>query len=773
MAQITFKYNPSQQSVEELEQTFVGRQQLLEGILSELKEQPKGSSRQHYVIIGPRGIGKTNLLLMIHYAINERSDLAGQWIPVQLAEESYSVLSLADFLLETLKALSADVDGLKEEIRAISASNDDQTVIDRSMDLLHKIADAHNKGIIVLVDNLDMILQVQMRDQMEIHRLRSMLMTQDFITIIGTSPTLFNELTNYDSPLYNFFKTINLKELSIEEMEELIAKHLTMEGKHDQVESIAQYRPRLQAIRHLTGGNPRLLLMLYQICEHGAIPEVKQALETLLDELTPYFKHRMELLAPQMRKVLDTLAKSDNALTPTEIAREARIDVKQINVQLARMKDEGLITATPLRGKRNTYYSITERLFRIWYKMRLSRKDKIEVYYLAEFIEAWYQAEEMLDLIMGLGERFNEVLANGDQYGAQHLLESVQIVGQASKDSSTKAVAITQESEMLMHLGKASEAADKLEELEDFIESNSLVELMRILVLYRMSAGQWSMALQCAEKAFTAEEEPGKDQSRRFWTFNKAYSGNFHLSKGVDALFNTTGQILGELHRDMVAVSTILHDAGALLDTWLCLGWWLCVSGKFLDASNAYQIAEEKAIIIGDKELARMIEMPRTASRVIAERIEKADNPVLYSAAWDLPDLSQESEIWLVVIKIIRMWLGVDFAVHGLEGCSRVPNVTEVNSPLDAFLRGITDLVALKNAENAQQVATQLGNERREITEHLNEFIVSGKAVFFSIATVLGLRERDHKKAKEQVTITIKRARNLMDHRKSDGNPGL
>ena len=60
-----FKYNPSQGAPGEIEATFVARERVLEGIVKDLRARSRSNSNQHYLMIGPRGIGKTNLLLMI------------------------------------------------------------------------------------------------------------------------------------------------------------------------------------------------------------------------------------------------------------------------------------------------------------------------------------------------------------------------------------------------------------------------------------------------------------------------------------------------------------------------------------------------------------------------------------------------------------------------------------------------------------------------------------------------------------------------------------
>src|SRR6266700_3468766 len=88
-------YNPEQMDESEIKRTFVARQWLLDDVLSLLKRQPKGAGVQHGVIIGPRGMGKTTMLLMLRFAVRE-GDLSRLWFPVRFPEESYGVTCLAD-----------------------------------------------------------------------------------------------------------------------------------------------------------------------------------------------------------------------------------------------------------------------------------------------------------------------------------------------------------------------------------------------------------------------------------------------------------------------------------------------------------------------------------------------------------------------------------------------------------------------------------------------------------------------------------------------------
>src|SRR5262245_53870575 len=83
-------YNPDQMPESEIKETFVAREQLVDELLALVEGQPDGAGVQHAVIIAPRGMGKTTVMLMVKFAINDIG-LAEQWQAVKFPEESYGV----------------------------------------------------------------------------------------------------------------------------------------------------------------------------------------------------------------------------------------------------------------------------------------------------------------------------------------------------------------------------------------------------------------------------------------------------------------------------------------------------------------------------------------------------------------------------------------------------------------------------------------------------------------------------------------------------------
>lgn len=84
---------------------FVARSALLETLLRRLRAKPEGCA-DHYVLIGPRGMGKTSLLRRLAIAINREPDLTARYVPLNFREEQYNVLRLVDFWRNCGEALA-------------------------------------------------------------------------------------------------------------------------------------------------------------------------------------------------------------------------------------------------------------------------------------------------------------------------------------------------------------------------------------------------------------------------------------------------------------------------------------------------------------------------------------------------------------------------------------------------------------------------------------------------------------------------------------------
>src|SRR5262245_24603272 len=105
MARPLMKHNPAFLSKEDLVRSFVVRHADLDILLERLREGGEGPN-QHMLLIGPRGSGKTTLVLRVAAAIEADPVLRARWYPLVFGEESYEVGTAAEFWLEALLHLA-------------------------------------------------------------------------------------------------------------------------------------------------------------------------------------------------------------------------------------------------------------------------------------------------------------------------------------------------------------------------------------------------------------------------------------------------------------------------------------------------------------------------------------------------------------------------------------------------------------------------------------------------------------------------------------------
>ncbi|MCP4655971.1 MAG: AAA family ATPase, partial [bacterium] len=80
-----FLFNPAEASTAQLDAVFVGRDALLQTILEDLRKQRQSPTTQHFLVIGPRGTGKTHLTELLARRLADAGEFP--WRTVRLPEE--------------------------------------------------------------------------------------------------------------------------------------------------------------------------------------------------------------------------------------------------------------------------------------------------------------------------------------------------------------------------------------------------------------------------------------------------------------------------------------------------------------------------------------------------------------------------------------------------------------------------------------------------------------------------------------------------------------
>ena len=223
MAVAVKKYNPGFLSDQEIIDSFCVRTAEFDSLVESLRESD-GSSSPHSLVIGPRGSGKTHLLLRVAAEVRRDPALAGLF-PIVFAEESYEVTTCGEFWLECLgrlaeQAPSEERDNLRLTYDDLRTVTDDQALADRCIGSLLDFADRHQTRLLLLVENLNMLF-ADIDDPDIGWRLRQTLQTEPRIILFGSATSRFDEIDNPEHALYDLFRVITLHPLDTAECETL------------------------------------------------------------------------------------------------------------------------------------------------------------------------------------------------------------------------------------------------------------------------------------------------------------------------------------------------------------------------------------------------------------------------------------------------------------------------------------------------------------------------------------------------------------------------
>ena len=505
-------YNPAFLSDEEMVSSYCVRTAEFKSVVDTLREDGATAS-PHQIVIGPRGSGKTMLLLRVAVELRRDPSLSGRYWPVVFAEESYDVSTAGEFWLECVSRLalqaaaasgrdSPNIAATYDELRCIA---DEGMLADRCLGTLLDFADRMGRRLVIVAENLNTMLG-EMRDPEAGWRLRKTLQTEPRIVLLASASRRFAEIDDVDEPLYDLFRVLTLRPLDTAACARLWD---SLSGR--------EARPgAVRALQILTGGNPRLFVIVGRIGGARSFRRLLDDLLGLVDEHTEYFRSHLEALPAQERRVYLALADLWKPATASEIAERARLSPSQSSAQLARLMARGGVEAAGGTGRRRQYY-VTERLYNIYHLLRRAGGPAPLVEALVRFMESFYSTGELRTI--GLRIPVEASVLDGSQRSLhdaiftrllglpsleQHRGELVEAarssgldaskpdIGTGASDSLESAKPLFEQVDRLLNAGRADEVLPVLDEAqrrhdpdgaEPHAGTGALVRLLRCGVL--------------------------------------------------------------------------------------------------------------------------------------------------------------------------------------------------------------------------------------------------------------------------------------------------
>lgn len=385
------RYQSANLTNEESIQHFVVRTKLLKKVLADINRTPKGTSFQHYVFVARRGSGKSTMLRRIEAELCTKPKLKKQYIATNLSEEQagiYKLYDLWDYVIRDLQAKDIAVEGLDWTLFQDDMKSYTKALYAELLACLKR----EKKRLILLIDNIDRIFKNIGSDAA---LLREQLMNHNDVRIIGGSTVMSEQYWKYDMPFYQFFSIERLGPLTIEEVK-LLLHHWAEQRNAPEIKEFAEKHPgKIQAVRILTDGTPRSMLLFVNMVidrnqQHGF-----EYLRAIVDHATPVFQERLLNLSPQQQKIVTELSFFWEAVGVDALMPVCKMPGKVISAALNQLAKDGIVEK--VKGeKKNLFYRLEERFFNLWLLMTQGGpKQKREVKYLTVFLENWYDADEL------------------------------------------------------------------------------------------------------------------------------------------------------------------------------------------------------------------------------------------------------------------------------------------------------------------------------------------------------------------------------------------
>ena len=377
-------YTPSNTDPAILKRIFVQREKLLERIVDRLSHSMTTGDKHHILLIGPRGSGKTHLVSLAAWELQQREDLRDvmriAWLGEDDSFTGFIHLAFgiaAQLAQEYPEEFPAD---FKDAVRGLPSD-------DAALSVLRTVVDQlQDRNLILITENMDHTFR-GLGDAGQKHW-RAFLQETRRIATLATSQQLFAGVSDRKEAFFGFFDIQHLAPLSVDEARELIRRISVEQDKPELVGYLdsAEGRYRIRALHYLAGGNHRMYVLLAEFLTKESLEDLVTAFEDLAHDMTPYFQERMRSLPDQQRQLVQCLCDAEGALTVKQIAEETFIEERSCSKQLGNLKSKGYVRSEK-RGK-ESYYDMAEPLMRLCLEVKNQRGRPLKL--VARFLRAWF-----------------------------------------------------------------------------------------------------------------------------------------------------------------------------------------------------------------------------------------------------------------------------------------------------------------------------------------------------------------------------------------------
>ncbi|GMT44559.1 MAG: hypothetical protein IEMM0006_0391 [bacterium] len=392
MANPLLTFSAKSVAAEILEQTLVGRKEILDRLEKELIGKVKNKFTYQCLIIAPRGSGKTHMIQVLYDRLKKNKSISNKIIIAYMVEDETGIANFLDFMLRILESFirynEVNKKNLKEAIFEISnMAGQHQEAAIKNL-LLDYTGD---RTLIVLIENLNIVFEGMKTNGQA--KLRDFMHEHNKISLVATSQNLFAEVQKSDYPFYNFFKTYHLEKLDYPQSLEFMQVMAGIDADETLIKKLPEpeTRGKIRAIYELTGGNHRLLVSFYSFLKAEMKSDLSLVFVKTMNDLKPYYEQFIKKLPVQEQKIVKHLSLKHKPQKGKDIARSCFIPQNTISKQLSELYKKGHIDKHK-KGK-DVYYELKEPLMRICFEINESPDGIAKLF--VDFLSVIYTAREL------------------------------------------------------------------------------------------------------------------------------------------------------------------------------------------------------------------------------------------------------------------------------------------------------------------------------------------------------------------------------------------
>lgn len=362
-------FNPHDLSAGVVLGVATGREKPLEQILTAVRQNLNAPILQHMIISAPRGYGKSFLLRYIEVKIAELADSEDLPVVMALLPEELPHVKEPDTLIAEIKRTflnePADTVGVRW-------TEDDGAWDDMIAELDRSISErfgARSGLLIAGVENFDILIKKAFAKPLQSARLR------EFLTRPGNRVMLLAASArgafdrNYDLPLFQVFEEIALTPWTIKQTIEFLIAQRRTAGK---LPFSKTQLAKASAVATFISGTPRLATLIGEALLEDDLLGAADLLEKIVDELTPYYKERIEVLPARSQALLDALLRGGENCSVTALAKRVQAPSQAaIAAPLEDLKKDLVILGQKAPDSAEVLLRVADRVFAHFYRKRI------------------------------------------------------------------------------------------------------------------------------------------------------------------------------------------------------------------------------------------------------------------------------------------------------------------------------------------------------------------------------------------------------------------